>query len=89
MNRTDVDARITLDTELLDENRLSVTVEAALNLSNSLLCCEPKLHLDIEFGKPLTEVYLRHHAAGPAIEAVAEAPFVDAHFAAHQVHSER
>src|SRR6266508_3687978 len=84
VSRTDIDARVALDTQGIGEVHLNVAVEAALDLDIRLFRREALLHFDSERLKPMRHVDMLHLHALRRIVVVAVGPLVQTHFRARK-----
>src|SRR5579862_979326 len=89
IDRTDVDAGITLDAQLGLEYGLHITVEAALCFLSRLLDIEAELDLDVDLLEAFLQRHMRHQTTLERRVVVLIGPLVHAHLAARELDAGR
>ena len=89
IHRTDIDACVAFDAELVRENSLHVAVEATLRFGIS----GAQIEAQLDFGANVLQrddlVFERHTVTLVAMDRVVVAPLVDAHLLREQIHVRR
>ena len=85
VHRTDVDARVALDTQLVGEHGLHVAIQAALRFARATSPIEAEFDFHLDVLQRFARIDVRHQMAFRRVVLAVVAPLVHAHLLAEQV----